>query len=349
MPSPVVTDPIDDLTQDALTVLRRVLGGAGRVALLDFPAHTNAGDSLIYLGQDRLLRAAGCSVGYVADTRTYDPGLLRRRVPEGPILLQGGGNLGDRWRPTQEFRERVIADFPDRTIVQLPQSIEFTDPDRQRRAAEIFARHPDLRLLMRDHRSLARARAAFPANRVEFCPDLAVGYGRAARTAAPDRDVVLLLRGDSEQAAAHRFTLPPGTTVLRTDWGFRGWARTRWSLLMTPSAVSSRVPALRDRTQRAVERSFGELARFNVAAASAILSRGRIVVTDRLHATVLAALLGIPVIALDNVNGKISAAQEAYLHRWPEIRFAADAREAGRAVRDGLAGAAAGPRPVTDR
>ena len=336
MPPSVVADPVGELENRALAVLRRVLAGAGQVALLDFPAHTNAGDSLIYLGQDRLLRAAGCSVGYVADTRTYDPAVLRRRVPHGPILLQGGGNLGDRWLPTQEFRERVVADFPERPIVQLPQSIDFTDPVRQRRAGEIFARHPDLLLLMRDHRSLDRARAAFPGNRVEFCPDLAVGVGRLPRPSTPDHDVVMLLREDSERAAAHRYALPPGTTVLRADWGFRGWSRARWSLLMAPSAVSRRAAPLRAGAQGLVERSFDELARFSVDAASALLSRGRIVVTDRLHATVLAALMGIPVIALDNANGKISAAHAAYLHRWPEIRFARCAADVERAVRDRL-------------
>ena len=47
-------------------------------------------------------------------------------------------------------------------------------------------------------------------------------------------------------------------------------------------------------------------------------------VTDRLHAAIFGALLGKPVIMVDNANHKLSAAHESYLHAFPDIHLARD-------------------------
>ena len=344
-----VSDPLVELQGSTLDLLRGYLPGpsagvaqrspggpappsspptANPVALLDFPAHPNAGDHLIYLGQQQYLRRLGYQVGYLADTLRYRPEELRRRVPHGPILLQGGGNLGDRWLPTQEFRERVVRDFPDRPVIQLPQSVDFADPRRAEQAARVFAAHPDLLLLLRDERSLARARLIFPGVRTQFCPDLAVGIGWLDRVADPDHDVVQLLREDNERSGDHQITFPSSVRTLRTDWGFSGWSRLSWTAVRVPGAVATRVPALASALQPLVERSFDQMAWLNVRRAIGVLCRGRGVLTDRLHAAVLAALLGIPVVVLDNSYGKISAAYEAYLRMLPTLTFASSPRVA---------------------
>ena len=247
--SALVEDSVRPLVEEIRQSLRSLLPAPTTIALLDFPAHVNAGDSLIYLGQQRILADLGYQVGYLGDTRVYSADELRRRVPDGPIFLQGGGNLGDRWLPTQEFREQVVRDFPDRPIVQLPQSIDFSDDERRRQAADVFAAHSDLLLLFRDRRSLARARAAFPRTRSEFCPDLAVGYGPRPRAQEPDLDVVLLLRDDTERSRSASAELPPRVTRQQRDWGFAGPGRLRWHLSMLPSAVSRYLPALRSPLQ----------------------------------------------------------------------------------------------------
>ena len=53
----------------------------------------------------------------------------RRALPDGPILLNGGGNLGDVYARQQGVRERVLEAFVGRPVVQMPQSIWYRDPD----------------------------------------------------------------------------------------------------------------------------------------------------------------------------------------------------------------------------
>ncbi len=63
-------------------------------------------------------------------------------------------------------------------------------------------------------------------------------------------------------------------------------------------------PAPPDETRAA---AFERMAAARVERGLALLSRGRRIVTDRLHGHILATLLGIPHVALDNDYGKLSA------------------------------------------
>lgn len=323
------TAEIAALQNQTRGVLRDRLQPGEQVALLDYPTHQNAGDSLIYLGERGYLRDLDVTVSYIADQARFDADELRRRCPSGPILLHGGGNLGDRWEGEQEFREHILAVFPDRPIVQLPQSIEFHDPARIVQARGSFEAHPDLSLLLRDQTALRLAREYFPATRSEFCPDMAFGVGDTYQVHFPNtsHDVVALMRGDSERVVDD-FPLPPLVRYRRDDWGLKGWHAAAWAATRTPARVVSRVPASRHALYPAVHRGYDASARLNVDSAQRILRRGRVVLTDRLHAAILAALMGIPVIALDNVSKKISAVFIDYLGRLPGTHFAETPAEA---------------------
>ncbi|WP_432570301.1 polysaccharide pyruvyl transferase family protein [Kineococcus sp. SYSU DK005] len=85
--------------------------GPARVALLDFPGHRNVGDSLIWLGERRLLARAGTRVAYTCEHHSLREGALRRRSGTAPVLLHGGGNFGDVWPQYPRFREGVTAAY----------------------------------------------------------------------------------------------------------------------------------------------------------------------------------------------------------------------------------------------
>ncbi|WP_445185067.1 polysaccharide pyruvyl transferase family protein [Pseudonocardia sp. Cha107L01] len=320
---------LDDIQDETRSVLRKYLLPDTRAALVDFPSHRNAGDSLIYLGQQRYLSELGVGIDYICDGFRYSANALRDRVPVGPILIQGGGNLGDRWLETQEFRERVIRDFPDRRIIQLPQSIDFRTRRGAERARRIFEDHSDLTLLIRDHESLERTRGIFPNVASEFCPDLALGNDamEVERTREAAVDFVLLLRKDTERAEDLHYERRSEFSYLQQDWGLPRAALLRWRLLQGPGWAARVFPSLKSLAYPMLVWSYEQQARINVKQACQDLGQGRAVITDRLHAAVLAALLMKPVIAMDNANGKISAAFTAYLHRLPGARFVSSIEE----------------------
>ena len=190
--------------------LRPLLAGRRRVALLDFPNHSNVGDSAIWLGELAYLRSIeSVGLAYSCDPQSYSRAELARRLGDGTILLSGGGNLGDLWEPSQYLREQVIRDFPGNRIVQLPQSIWFQHRSTVRRARQVFDAHPDLTILVRDRRSLAFAVNEFrtPAR---LCPDMAFALGALERPCRPRADLVWLCRTDKESMGSHQLTRRSG-------------------------------------------------------------------------------------------------------------------------------------------
>ena len=276
---------------------RQHVGPGDHYALLDFPDHANVGDSAIWLGEIALLRGiTGRDPDYVctwdgADGSRFEGDTFRQACPEGVVFLHGGGNLGDIWPHHQRFREAVVGELRDRRIVQLPQSIHFRVPAGAARFAELIAAHPDFHLCVRDQPSFDFTQRRFDCP-VTLAPDSAFALGRRQR-GAPDCDVLMLMRTDDERIVHDGPFSGGGEGIVRLDW-------------LEDDTLPVADPTLPRSAQ------YERLAAARVERGLAMLSRGRRIVTDRLHAHILALLLDIPHVALDNDYGKLSA----YIAAW---------------------------------
>jgi exopolysaccharide biosynthesis predicted pyruvyltransferase EpsI len=313
---PVVHGPADisavlpaTLTRQAEEIMASLIAPASSCALLDYPLHANVGDNAIWLGEQRVLRTLRARVVYTADQSAYDRGRLADRLAgAGTILLHGGGNLGDLWPEHQRFREEVIAAFPDYPIIQLPQSICFRDPAALRRAKEVFDRHPNLTLLVRDQRSFEIARNAFRARSI-LCPDMALALGELERSGAPHFDVLALCRSDHESAGK----APPAGPK---RWKFEDWVTAPWEFrggVWRALRRLNRCHQMLGRWCSGLSNHYYELlARERLEHGRRLLSLGRVVVTDRLHGHVLSLLMGVPHVIMDDRYGKIRSFYETW-------------------------------------
>jgi exopolysaccharide biosynthesis predicted pyruvyltransferase EpsI len=313
--------------QDEITrALAPELDGVRSFALVDFPDHSNVGDSAIYLGELEWLRRRGLAPAYVCSTTTYSAAALREAVPEGPILIHGGGNFGDIWPHHQALREAVITAFPGRRIVQLPQTIHFDDKAALDHVAEIIAAHGDVLLLVRDRSSYELARNAF-ACEVRLCPDIALTLGSMRLPGKAWHDLLLLVRTDKETAKHESIpALPVGAVAC--DWldepeNFRQ-RRRRWSACRT--VLSAPRQAFDLNYQRA--ELYRRLAAHRLARGLRVLASGRTVISDRLHAHILCLLLGIPHIVFDNNYGKLGRFIDTWTAECELVRLAGGLAEA---------------------
>lgn len=273
-----------------LDLYRRHVGPGDHYALVDFPDHANVGDSAIWLGEIAMLRdMTGRDPDYVCTWDGFDAAACRAASPDGVLFLHGGGNLGDIWPHHQRFREQLLADMRERPIVQLPQSIHFRDTAGIAAFGALVAQHPDVHLYVRDRPSLVLAQQHWDCP-IALAPDSAFALGRQPRGDA-DCDLMMLMRTDAERVE-HDPALLDGSAVV-LDWLDDG---------PLPPAQLGETRA--DHYHR--------LATARVGRGLALLSRGRRIVTDRLHAHILALLLDIPHVALDNDYGKLSA----YIAAW---------------------------------
>jgi pyruvyl transferase EpsO len=300
---------IERLTATIRAALDPLIEGAPHLALLDFPNHWNVGDSAIWLGDLAYMQSArGRLPDYTCNVATYDPDALRKHAPDGPILLHGGGNFGDLYLLHQDFRERVCADFPDRPLIQLPQTIYFEDETRLDQARATIAAHPNFTLLARDSYSYEIART-FDCT-AALVPDMAFCLDDlSALRHVPSRQLVALLREDREsnEGDVVRTALPPKT--LATDWKREDLA----TLQMLAAYVTPRWGETRTSI---------DLAQHRLARGLEILSSGKYVVTDRLHGHILCLLLGVPHLVLDNSYRKNATFIETWTSGVPTARFA---------------------------
>src|SRR3546814_20075026 len=87
---------VGELADHFARVLNAVLP-AGKLALVDFPDHSNVGDSAIWLGEMAYLRKNNRLPAYHSAIADFDDEACRAAIGDGPLLITGGGNMGTRW------------------------------------------------------------------------------------------------------------------------------------------------------------------------------------------------------------------------------------------------------------
>lgn len=281
-------------------------------AILDFPNYANIGDSAIYVGETILCRQHfGRKPLLVTTNKEWDIDVVAKLDPAVPLLLQGGGNLGDLYPRHQIFREKILARFPDRRIVLLPQSIHFETNEALQRAAAAFNSHPNFTLMVRDRTSLAIAQRHFTCPTM-LVPDMAFMIGAIKPPQPADLKVLSLIREDQESILPETLALdhlPQPSAVV--DWPREQRSRRR-PLNRLPHSVRRFLPAPLQGDEPISPAAFERVARARLNRGLRILSRGEMVLTDRLHAHILSILLGKPHIALDNSYRKIGNFSDAW-------------------------------------
>lgn len=302
---------ISELQSQIEQILEPHMSAATDYALVDFPHHSNVGDSAIWLGEIiYLTRKFGKPPSYVCSYYDWSADEFLKAVPSGPIFIHGGGNFGDLWQDNQEFRLRMLSSFPDRQIVQMPQTIHFSSEAGLARASEVINAHPNFTVFARDLRSLKIAKDSFTVPSY-LCPDMAFCLGAQKNNASKTRDLLLLLRTDIE-GKKHEYggLLPASASV--EDWLLerrgvgklsycKAWIQTFLSKDRTvASALDLRLQWFQNLATGRAARGLNQLASANY------------VITDRLHAHILSVLLDLPHAVVDNSYGKLGTFIETW-------------------------------------
>ncbi|CAG0904157.1 unnamed protein product, partial [Darwinula stevensoni] len=291
------------------------------VAHIDHPDHNNRGDSAIWMGEEIFLDMLNVSISprspatiwmgeeifldmlnvsivYKCTLRhtpmksdTCNSSRAREAlqpfVKEGTglVAMQGGGNLGDLWKGPERLRHEFIAELPNLPFLLFPQSIFFEKEENINESRRAYSGARNFTLLTREMASLEFARSRFPAVRSALVPDMALLLGHRPRPVEPTWDVLWLRRTDKErlpQFEPLRVGWPLNVTVKIDDW-----------LGEVEGLPDSDGGTLTSRAHLRTRDGF----RF--------LARGKVIVTDRLHAHILSTLMSIPHVVLDSSYGKV--------------------------------------------
>ena len=269
-------------------LFRILLSSRPTIYLLGTPFHGNLGDHLIAAAEKQFFtdwfpekRFIDCPMPFAIRYL----GFLQKHIRKNDIVcVSGGGWLGSLWPDDERFVRRVVKTFANNPVVIFPQTVFYKDdPAFMESGAKVYSSHPRLLFCLREKASydFVVAHGFAAESNALLMPDFALDYKRGLSTAAPKENKILLcFRKDREILC--------GDSVREA---FAGAAASFAPVKDVSTIVPGSIPLkARDAAVADKIREF---------------SAGRLLITDRLHGMIIAALAGIPCLAFDNATHKV--------------------------------------------
>lgn len=237
------------------------------------PDYWNLGDSFIWLGEREFYKTINIT-NVSEHYGKWDQNKINSNLGVNDVVsLQGDGNFGDLYRRHQNNRLKACNDFSDKTIVAMPQSIYYQDQKKMISDAKIFGRFENLHLIARCRESFNILKSHFSSNQIHLAPDMAFLIGEVKPLSSPIYDVVFLSR-NGEKAGRFKNIKVFEALMSKANLSYKILDWHDWSKYVPKGAATP---------------SYGDfnLPNFRLDAANRILSLGKIVLSDRMHAIIL--------------------------------------------------------------
>lgn len=273
--------------------------------LIGSPLHGNLGDHAISIAERQMLSDHFNQNPVIEISRRdfkYLRGFLSRFVNKKDIILiSGGGFLGNLWLDEEEMVRQVISSFPQNSIYILPQTVFYSKDDagqnELKKSKEIYSTHKRLHMFLRENSSLEFVRKNFEKLYYAGCvPDMVL-YLNFSKPDLQRSNILFCFREDKEKRLAQE-------ELKDIHMYFRG----KGFQVIYTSTVLDKGISFRHRD----ESLNGKLAEFKAS---------RLVITDRLHGMLFAAITATPCIAFDNLSGKVRGVYE-WISDLEYIKFA---------------------------
>lgn len=268
-------------------------GGKQLVFILGTPVHNNIGDLAITCAEDEFINTIDNfqSVVVSLPLMQVKEKNIKEIIAQGDIIAgHGGGNMGDTYPREEYVRRFFVTNFPDNKVIILPQTIFFSDSKEGRsmrgQTQSIYADHKNLTLIAREKISYETMQGLFPENKVILTPDIVLSLGVKGGDGAR-KGILLCLRNDEERTLDN--------TMHSKIMEFA--KKTNKTMRVTDTISDKRMIALRSKTKIV----FDKFAEFQ---------RSELVITDRLHGMVFAAITSTPCIVFSNFNHKVKGTYE---------------------------------------
>ena len=260
-----------------------------RVFLLDSPHYGNIGDQAIAYSIKKFQQKYFDDYFFVdiqqEELPHYIDELKKSITPDDIIFMVGGGNMGNIYRIFEATRRIVIREFPNNKIVIFPQTLEYTDNFfgklSARKSQRIYNKHGDLTILAREEMTYKKLQSMYHHCKVFLCPDIVLSLN--VNFASENRKGIgVCLRNDCEQ----RLTADEKTDILRF-------------------LSSMEKPIYEVTTAADIGYITSDMREEIVLSKIKEISQFELLITDRLHAMIFAAVSQTPCIAFNNTNKKV--------------------------------------------
>lgn len=261
------------------------------VFLIFTPEHANLGDHAIAYAESILLRKAGIEFYEITGKKLYELGSYKYLsvMNHSTILFNGGGNLGSLWPSIEVMNRYVIEENPDSNIYIFPNSIFYgADENGQKEfeiSKKIYNKHPNLHLCAREKISYNIMKNAY--KNVTLVPDMVFTLNENYQNESVRKGCLWCMRNDVERTLK--------------DYEEEKLKKQLVNLYGNDIKDSNTVLSYNVSIERREEELKKKFKEFQSA---------QLVVTDRLHGMVFAAITGTNCIAINSRSPKMKGCYE---------------------------------------
>lgn len=257
------------------------------VVLVATPQHGNLGDQAIVAAEYKLLdnifpekKIYEIPNGYYS---AYGD-LIKKHITEKDIIvIDGGGNLGTLWEWEDDKITKIISDYKDNKIVIFPQTCFYKENSENRinKNKIVYESAKDLTVMLREKQSYALFHNLFPNTKSILLPDVVLSLKPQIKN-KKRKGVLICFRNDRERVVANEVKKQIADYLTQNGVEYKE----------SSTVIDKKVN--KSNRERELKSKFEEF------------SSSELVITDRLHAMIFAAITKTPCIAFDNSSKKVS-------------------------------------------
>lgn len=254
----------------------------------------NLGDVAITYAQTKFLKDSlqGFEIIDVPISKTLEGISMIKKIinKEDVVTTVGGGNFGDLYDQIEFYRQLVVESFPNNKVVSFPQTMDFSDTEKGKKALiqakKCYRKHQNMTFIAREQLSFDLMKVVFPTNNVVLTPDIVMSLNKIK----PDFDrkgVVMCLRDDDEKL------LTPNEKAKLIE------------LVDNNFHVKSNYDTHINRNNLSIQERNAELDKIWT-----VFKKAELVITDRLHGMIFCYITNTPCLVFQNNNHKVKGSYQ---------------------------------------
>lgn len=225
---------------------------------------------------------------------------IKKNIKKSDIItIIGGGNFGNNYMISEEHRRFVIKKFRKNKIISFPQTIDFSKDKigekELNKTIKIYSKNNKLHIFAREQKSYNIMKDKFKNNKIYFVPDIVLYLNDEFVEQVQRKHTLICLRNEKEK-------------------------------LITEDKKNKLLASIEKISENIVFQDTGiKKEEFNYERRYEILrdivmkfKESKVVITDRLHGMILAAITGSPCIVFPNNNHKI---KETYYNWLNDVKY----------------------------
>ena len=276
------------------------------VYIIGCPEFSNLGDNAIMIAEVEFLKKCGISskdIECITEKEFLkDYKIISKLIGKKCLICgHGGGNMGNQYGSEEKIRRTMLECFPNNRMIIFPQTIHFVGENKvadEQKSVEYYNGRANLTLIAREKASLRIMQRLYPDTEILLTPDIVLSAKMETFEVASQvrKGALFCLRNDVEKNMSEDALHKLKTIVKELGLEYR------------ETDMYSDCDITNDNRKDCIRRKMQEFC------------SSEVVITDRLHGMIFAALTETPCIVFSNYNHKVEGTYQ-WIQHLPYVKY----------------------------